>query len=96
MRRPGNVRTTAERWVKLSALLISCERAMEASARLDAYEIDVQRHPGPGVKQKRHGMLSVFNQRLRALEIRIDKELDRLTSDRLRTDLYRKMHQAVA
>jgi hypothetical protein len=81
----GGLRASRRRWTTLSGLLTAFERGVDACARLDAY------HPGGRMTFARHDAQAViFDTRLRALEQRLDRELDRLTAERLRVDLAQK------
>jgi len=81
------VRRSSDRWTKLSVLLTSIERSVEASARMDAH-MKVSGSIGAT-----HEGLIAFDARLRLLERRIDRELDLLTVERLTLDLHAKQRR---
>jgi len=70
--------------MRLSAILVSVERSMEAASRLDAHASVC-----PAIGDDHEGLLD-FNARLTFLEQRIDRELDVLTAEGLRADLAEK------
>lgn len=82
-------RVSAARWRRLSQLLIDVERGMAAAARLDAHDIRLRRSVG-----RTRGTVRL-NCQLTALEHQIDRELDRLTAERLTVDLAEKRARQV-
>ena len=94
-RRTTLVRTSDQRWGQLFLLLRAFERAVEVSSRLDAYlpQFDAHGDELP-VGPHKYEQFKRFEFRLRRIEQRIDLEFDRLTSDRLRVDLTRKLAAA--
>jgi hypothetical protein len=89
-------RSSSRRWVKLSVLLTSLERGVEALARIDAHTAPTAPRRGrPPIDGGSAGLLA-FDARLRALEQRLDRELDRLTVERLTLDLEEKQRRCVA
>lgn len=75
------VRTSTDRWTRLSMLLSAMERAVIAAARLDAYDRRACRTD--------HEQVLGFGHRLRLLDDRVDREIDRLTAERLTADIAR-------
>ena len=71
--------TPGFRWRRLSTLLAALERAVAGAARLEAYV------PLRSVARGRPRLDArlAFDARLRALEDRVDQELDRLTAELL-------------
>jgi hypothetical protein len=75
------LRTSAAHWSKLSMMLSSFEKCVEACSRLDAYRVSANR-----VKGERRDM-HAFDCRIDALRMMLDKEIDRVTAERLLLDL---------
>jgi len=85
------MRTSADRWEHLAAMLTSLERIFEANARLDAY-----RPSGRGRPRNVDGGFGMDGRiatRLDVLERRILREANTLTVERLALDLDRKKEQ---
>lgn len=84
------IRTSDAHWKELSRLLASCERCVEACARLDAH-----RPVGPGTGDDHEGVVVLaLNASLDALQVQVDHELDRITAERLLADLTEKIRRA--
>jgi len=86
---PLLTRASTRRWMQLGALLTSFERCLEASARLDG-----ARRTAAGTTTGDAQLAWRFEHRLKTLERRIDREFDRLTTERLVQDLAAKRAQA--
>jgi hypothetical protein len=87
------IRTSADRWKALSQLLAAMERAFEGTARLDAYDDEEPPRTGkPGRPRlcPSHEQRLKVGARLRTLEDWIDREVDRLTAERVYAELARK------
>lgn len=76
--------TSANRWKRLSELLASLERCVEATGRLDAH----------GSRDGDTLEASIIEGQLRSLEFEIDHHLDLLTVDLLRAQLIRRKTSA--
>lgn len=91
--------TPGERWSRLSTLLGDLERAFEANCRLDALDAQAREakrkyhyadDPGRVAEQ----LAERFERRLVWIENAMDKEIDRLTVERIKGDLERRKRPA--
>ncbi len=79
-------RGSSARWHVLATLLMGLERGIEGAARLDAYDANLD--DDAGVSQAVHLRAEErFDQRLWTLGRRLDRELNRVTVERLTHDL---------
>lgn len=85
------VRPSLLRWSTLSALLLEIERAIAGAARLDVTERLIRDRAG---QMRFKDFEARFEARLQQVERRVDGELDRLTAERLDSDLARKQRAA--
>lgn len=83
-------RRSAVRWQQVACLLRNLERGVEALARLEAHTDNGLGRPA-GIKSL--VSMRALDHRLITLGARIDRELDRLTVERLRWDLAEKQRR---
>jgi len=81
------LRTSARHWGELTCLLAAFERCTEACSRLDAYRALVKNS---------HFERREFEGRLKRLTALVDREVDRVTAERLMVDLRLKMKATAA
>ncbi len=87
---PDEPRPSAVRWTQLSGLLARFEHAVEACARLDSGIRD------PDANSHYAQAVWTFDRRMRTLERDLSGALNRLTADRLLTDLAVKQQRDAA
>lgn len=78
------------RWMRLSTLLIALEKGMAAAARIDGHAVQATHTKTLKAITIR---AAAFSEELSTLERRINRELDRLTADRLKIELMEKIAQ---
>lgn len=87
--------TPGARWSRLSTLLADLERAFETNCRLDALDAEARAakrtyhyvdEPGRVAEQ----LAERFERRLAWIENAMDREIDRLTVERIKGDLERR------
>ncbi len=87
---PPHIRCSADGWRALARILGLFERCADSCARLDA-------HRDEGTKKARQKVdYRTFEHQLRWLGNRIEREIDRLTVERLDAELARKIRQSAA
>lgn len=79
------VRSSREQWTDLGRLLVCLESCVESAARLDAYR---------GASRRADRASGALDARLAALADRLDQEIDRVTAERMLSELRAK--QALA
>lgn len=88
------VRTSTRHWTMLSKLLDALEACMEFCARFDAYrDAEVDARGKSRVKRAHKTKRDGFDRRLQRLRRDIDREIDRVTAERLMIDVTYKMHR---
>lgn len=81
-RQKRSLLTSPRRWVRLKNMVASLERCMEVTARLDAHRA----RPGPVAHHTKMISLDV-ERRLTSMQLRLDREVNRLTSQLLLAQL---------
>jgi len=90
------IRASSERWETLGQLAAALERCVEANGRLDARAPERDPRGRPAWVGAEHEGVRPILLRLDLLAARIDREVDRLTCERLAADLARRRMEAAA
>jgi len=90
------VRQSCYGWETLDRLLGSLERCAAACARLDAHREISPLQAKKTSRRSRPENYRRFDARLERLIRRVDREVDRITAERLRAELAQLMRQAAA